>query len=82
MPSSSYRSDAPRRPVNLSLDSDLLRIGKGLGINISALAEKALAAEVRRRLEEAWLRESAEAIQSYNERVEAGGVFSDGLRSF
>jgi antitoxin CcdA len=46
------------------------------------LAEEAIAQAVRSRLEEAWLKENAEAIQAYNKRVEANGVFSDGLRSF
>lgn len=34
------------------------------------------------RLSEMWLSENADAIQSYNKRVETQGVFSDGLRNF
>lgn len=82
MSPSLYLADAPKRPVNLSLNSDLLRLGKELGLNLSALAEEALAQAVRRRVEEAWLEENAEGIQAYNARVEARGVFSDGLRGF
>lgn len=82
MSPSLYLADAPKRPVNLSLNSDLLRLGKELGLNLSALAEEALAQAVRRRVEEAWLKENAEGIQAYNARVEAQGVFSDGLRGF
>jgi antitoxin CcdA len=77
-----YKTDAPKKPVNLSLNSDLLKLSKDLGLNLSGLAEEAIAQAVRSRLEEAWLKENAEAIQAYNKRVEAHGVFSDGLRSF
>jgi len=71
-----------KRPVNLSLDSDLLKLGKELGINLSSVAEAALANAVREHLAQRWLEENAEAIQTYNLRVDSQGVFSDGLRSF
>jgi len=77
-----YKTDAPKRPVNLSLNSDLLKLGKDLGLNLSGLAEEAIAKAARARLAESWLAENADAIQSYNKRVETQGVFSDGLRSF
>lgn len=73
---------APRKPVNLSLDRELLRLGKELGINLSAVAEAALASAVKERMGQRWLEENAEAIQTYNLRVDSQGVFSDGLRSF
>jgi antitoxin CcdA len=68
--------------VNLSLNSDLLRLGRGYGLNLSALAEAALAQAVQAAQEEAWLRENAEAIRAYNEHVGQRGVFSDGWRGF
>lgn len=77
-----YNTDAPKKPVNLSLNSDLLRLSRDLGLNLSSLAEEAIAKAARARLAESWLAENAEAIQAYNERVETHGVFSDGLRSF
>ncbi len=77
-----YELDAPRRAVNLSLNSDLLKRGKELGINISAVAEEALAQAVKARLAQAWVEENADAIQAYNRRVEKKGVASDGLRTF
>jgi antitoxin CcdA len=72
----------PRRPVNLTLDSDLVSQGKALGLNLSRIAEEAIAAAIRQAQAEAWSRENAEAIDAYNRRVERTGVFSDGLRSF
>jgi len=77
-----FRAHAPKKAVNVSLNSDLLQIGRDLGLNISALAEAALAQAVKEALAQAWLRENADGIQAYNEHVENHGVFSDGLRSF
>ena len=73
--------DGPKRPVNLSLNSELLRVAKELGLNLSAIAEEALAQAVRERLGQRWLAENAAAIQVYNLRT-GQGVFSDGLRTF
>ena len=77
-----YKTDAPKKPVNLSLNGDLLKVSKDLGLNLSGLAEEAIAKAVRTRLAEVWLSENADAIQAYNKRVESQGVFSDGLRNF
>ena len=77
-----FPTDGPKRPVNLSLNAELLRLGKDLGINLSAVAEAALAGAVRERLAQRWLEENDGAIQSYNLRVAQEGVFSDGLRTF
>jgi antitoxin CcdA len=77
-----YQVDAPKRPVNLSLNSDLLRLGKELGLNLSGVAEEALAYAVSARLAERWLEENRTAIATYNRRIETQGVFSDDLRAF
>ena len=77
-----YNTDAPKKPVNLSLNGDLLKVSKDLGLNLSGLAEEAIAKAVRVRLAEVWFSENAEAIQAYNKRIESQGVFSDGLRNF
>lgn len=77
-----YRLDAPKKPVNLSLNSDLLKMGKDLGLNLSSVAETALAQAVKDSMAERWLKENVDAIQAYNKRVEAHGVFSDGARTF
>jgi antitoxin CcdA len=51
-------------------------------INLSATMETALARAVKDEQRKRWLVENRDAIASYNERVEANGVFSDGLRDF
>ena len=77
-----YQNNAPKRPVNLSLNSDLLRLGKELGLNLSSVAEEALVYAVSARRAERWLEENRTAIATYNHRIETQGVFSDGLRTF
>jgi antitoxin CcdA len=77
-----YDLEAPKRPVNLTLNSDLVAKGKGLGLNLSQVAEEALASAVRSAQGKAWLLGNADAIAAYNADVAAHGVFSDGLRTF
>lgn len=79
---SRFQTDAPKRPVNLSLNSDLLRLGNELGLNLSSVAEEALANAVNAHLAERWVVENQAAITAYNRRIETQGVFSDGLRTF
>ena len=77
-----YNQSAPKRPTNLSLNSDLLHQARALDINLSQVLEQALDAVVRQKRAEQWLQENREAITQYNLDVEENGVFSDGLRSF
>ena len=77
-----HRKSGTKRAVNLSLDADLLQAGKDLGLNLSAVAEEALAYAVSARLAERWAEENQGAVAAYNQRIEATGVFSDGLRTF
>lgn len=77
-----YDHRAPKKPTNLSLNSDLLRKAKMLNINLSAAVEQALAEIVRSHQQEQWLAANQEAIDIYNQQVEQHGTFSDGLRGF
>ena len=77
-----YNPNAPKRPTNLSLKSDLLHQARALDINLSQVLEQALDAVVRKKRAEQWVQENREAISQYNLDVEENGVFSDGLRSF
>lgn len=73
---------ALKKPTNLSLNSELLREARALGINLSAVLEEALAEIVRKRRMEVWLEENRAAMDAYNEHVERRGVYSDGRRGF
>ena len=77
-----YQTNAPKKAVNLTLNSDLLKQSRELGLNLSALAEAAIAQALQEHRSAEWLRENAAAIRDYNAHVERQGVFSDGLRSF
>lgn len=77
-----YDYDAPKKPTNLSLNSDLLKRSRALNINLSATLEQALKAKLAENLAEKWKSENKNAIQAYNEFVETHGCFSDEFREF
>lgn len=77
-----YDTQAPKKPTNVSINSDLLTKAKALKINVSATLETALADIVTARQRELWKDENRLAIEAYNQLVEETGVASDGMRSF
>lgn len=77
-----YDPNAPKKPTNLSINSDLLKKAKELDINLSATLEQALTAQLKAKQAQLWLEQNKDAIAAYNQSVDAQGVFSDGLRSF
>lgn len=77
-----YDIDAPKKPTNLSINSDLLKKAKGLNINLSATLEAALSQHLNAQQAQQWQQENQQAIAAYNKHADENGVFSDGLRSF
>ena len=77
-----YDATALKKPTNVSVNTDLLLKAKALDINLSATLEAALAAEVKRRRAEQWLKDNKPSLDAYNRFVEKHGVFSDRLRGF
>ncbi len=77
-----YDPSAPRKPTNLSVNSDLMRKAKEKEINVSSVLEKALVEELRQREQAEWKEENRESIESYNKRIQEIGLFSDGMRTF
>jgi antitoxin CcdA len=77
-----FDTQAPKKPANLSINSDLLVKARELNINLSATLEAALVARLQQKQREHWRKQNAKAIQAYNRFVEAQGIFSDELRSF
>ncbi|SFR64877.1 antitoxin CcdA [Marinobacter daqiaonensis] len=63
-----------RKPTNLSLDSDLLREAKVLGINVSRSAEAGIAEAVKLHKQNKWLQDNAAALASSNAYIEANGL--------
>lgn len=80
--SDAHLTYGPKKATNVSINRDLLGEAKAMGINLSATLENALRDEVRRRKQDRWIADNAEAIEAYNRRVARRGVFSDGLRKF
>jgi antitoxin CcdA len=77
-----FNSRAPKKPTNLSINSDLLLKARELKINLSATLEHALAERLKEKQRELWLEENKNAVDAYNSFVEKNGVFSDEYRSF
>jgi antitoxin CcdA len=77
-----YDQSAPKKPTNLSINSDLLKKARDLEINLSAALEQALTNQLKTRQAQQWLDQNKNAIAVYNKSVDGNGVFSDGLREF
>lgn len=77
-----YDSSAPKKPTNVSINSELLRKAKEFDINLSATLEQALAEKVRQKQQELWLSANKSAIDDYNLYTEQNTSLSDSLRSF
>ncbi len=66
---------AGRRPVNVTIDVELLAEARALGIPLSSTFEAALCARVVAAREQQWLAENRGAIEDYNARVDQEGTF-------
>lgn len=77
-----YERDAPKKAVNLSVNSDLLQQAREVGVKLSQVFERALSQETRALKQARWLEDNAEAIEAYNEHITHDGAFSDEFRSF
>jgi antitoxin CcdA len=77
-----YDSSAPKKPTNLSINSDLLKKTKLLNINLSATLEQALKDILATNIAAQWRVDNKNAIAAYNEFVEENGLFSDDYRVF
>lgn len=62
-----YDTNARKRPINLSVNEDLIEKARALGVNASALLEERLADEVVRRQREAFEREAKLIAEALNE---------------
>lgn len=79
--SQTYNPSAPKKPTNLSINSDLLAKARSLKLNLSATLESALADEVRKAERAQWLERNQNAIEASNKLAEKKGLFSDSYRT-
>lgn len=76
-----HAGESAKRPINLSLNAEVLDAAKALGMNISQTVDQLLTNEVRRRYHEQWNIDNREAIAAYNARIEREGTFSQRIRA-
>ena len=77
-----FDENAPKKPTNLSINSDLLAKARALKINLSATIEEALESRLVEAEAKKWAAENKAAIQAYNDFVEENGCFGEEFRSF
>ena len=77
-----FDTKAPKKPTNVSINSELLIKARELKINLSATLENSLIEIVTTKQRELWKQQNREAICAYNQFVDENGEFSDGLRRF
>ena len=75
-----YRTSAPRRPVNLSLNSDLVAKARAEGLNLSSIAEAAVAAALERKALERLRAEIAQGCEVHEQYLAEYGSLSDAVR--
>ena len=63
-----------RKATNVSLDVELLREAKSLGINISRSAELGLREALAKKRAELWKQENKDALDASNAFAEANGI--------
>jgi antitoxin CcdA len=71
-------SESGRRALNLGVSAELVEDARKVGVNLSALLERALIAELAhlRRLQ--WRAENAQAVSAYNEHLILHGTCFEG----
>ena len=77
-----YRRDSRKRRTNLTINGDLVRVARELGLNLSQVAEEALARAVREQAKRRWEEDNAEALEEHRRRVKEHGTFGDIVRRF
>lgn len=73
---------AAKKACNVSINEDLLRQARALGINLSQTLEAELEKRVREAKAKAWYEENKAAIDARHRWVEENGLLSDHFRMF
>ncbi|HAT85509.1 type II toxin-antitoxin system CcdA family antitoxin [Cohaesibacter gelatinilyticus] len=63
-----------RAKVNLTLDSDVANEARELGLNMSRLAESAIAEAAKLERNRRWREENSDALDAYAREVEENGL--------
>ena len=73
MDSISEQEILKRRPINLTIRTDILNEAKSLKLNASKAAETGIIAAIKIAREEEWLEANSGAILAHNKRIEKNG---------
>lgn len=65
---------ASRRRVNLLLDDEIVGEARALGLNLSQVASRALAIEVKKERDRRWAEENRAAMEASNRWLEEHGL--------
>jgi len=76
-----YDTAAPKRPVNVTLNSDLVARARAEGLNLSALAEEAVTAALARIARARFEAEVAQACQVHEQYLAEYGSLGDAVRA-
>jgi antitoxin CcdA len=67
-------SPTKRKAVNITINQSLIVEAKALGINLSQVCERGIAAELKAVRAERWKAENRAAIESWNDWIEENGI--------
>ena len=67
----------PKRPVNVSVDAEVLKLAKEMKLNLSHVFEETLRKQTEAERIRRWREENKETIESYNAYIERNGVFGE-----
>ena len=71
-----------RKPVNLTLDTGVVKAAREIGINLSRVSENALREATRIEQARRWKQDNSEALASWSRWIEANGSPLDRHRAF
>ena len=74
--------NARKKAVNLSVDVELLKQAREMGLNLSQELEARLEQRTKAERWARWQEENRVATDDHNRRIEREGMWSDGLRRF
>ena len=69
-------SEGAKRATNLCVRGDLIDAARAVGVNLSALLERALVEELARLRRLRWRADNAEAVGAYNDHIQQFGTFA------
>lgn len=71
-----------RSKVNLTLDTKVSAEARQLGLNMSRLAEEAIASAVKEERNRLWREQNKDALEAYGREIEREGLALSQYRSF